>query len=149
MYRVILTKIFIVFDVNVLNYKDSHNIKRDHGYNSIKLRKLGMIFADNVWIYDPFKEPIARKLELSPRQRSSNISQPLIPLHQPQSTFENGSLSAPLITLQSIHDMQSEILRQISVFHEDITKLCQVMRRVNRRAKGIHRRVDATQPPKW
>jgi len=108
-----------------------------------------MIFADNVWIYDPFKEPIARKLELSPRQRSLNISQPLIPLHQPQSTFENGSLSAPLITLQSIHDMQSEILRQISVFHEDITKLCQVMRRVNRRAKGIHRRVDATQPPKW
>jgi len=129
-YRAILTKIFIVFDVNVLNYEDSHNIKRDHVCNSIKLRKLGMICANNVWIYNPFKELSARKLEIDPRQRSSNIGQLHIPLHQPQSAFKDGSLSAPLITLQSIHDMQSEILRQISVFHRNITKLRQVVRKV-------------------
>ena len=67
-----------------------------------------------------------------------------MPLHQPQSTFEKCSLSAPPITLQSIHNMQSEILKQMSVFHGDITKLRQVVRRVNRRVEGIHRRVDAT-----
>jgi hypothetical protein len=41
-------KIFIAFDVNVLNYKDNRNIERDHVYNSIKLRKLEMICVDNV-----------------------------------------------------------------------------------------------------
>ena len=51
-YRVILTKIFIAFDVNVEEYEDGRDIGRDHIYNDIKLRKLGMISIDNVWIYD-------------------------------------------------------------------------------------------------
>jgi hypothetical protein len=47
-----LTKIFIAFDVNVEEYEDGRDIGRDHIYNDIKLRKLGMISIDNVWIYD-------------------------------------------------------------------------------------------------
>lgn len=104
-YKVILTKILIIFDVNALDYKDDHNIGRDHNYNAAKLKEIRMICVDETWIYDPFKEHSARKLELGPRQRSSIRDQQPMPLHQLQSTFEEGSSSVPLITLQSIHDM--------------------------------------------
>jgi uncharacterized coiled-coil DUF342 family protein len=53
------------------------------------------------------------------------------------------------MTLQSIYDMQSEMLRQmnafredITVFHEDIMKLHQDISRVNKKVGGIHSRVD-------
>ncbi|KAJ6957743.1 hypothetical protein NC653_039645 [Populus alba x Populus x berolinensis] len=105
MYGFILIKILIIFDVNVLDYKDDLNIGRDDNYNTAKLKELRMICVDETWIYDPSKEHSARKLELGPRQRSSIINQQHMPLHQPQSTFEEGSSSVPLITLQSIHDM--------------------------------------------
>jgi len=41
--------------------------------------------------------------------------------YQPQSTFEEGSSSVSPITLQSIHDMQSEMLRQMNAFRGDMT----------------------------
>jgi hypothetical protein len=53
MNEAILTKIFIAFNMSVLEYEDGRDIGRDHIYNVIKLRKLGMICVDNVWIYEP------------------------------------------------------------------------------------------------
>ena len=40
MYRAILTKIFIAFNINVLEYEDGKDIRRDHIYNAIKFKKI-------------------------------------------------------------------------------------------------------------
>jgi hypothetical protein len=40
MNEAILTKIFIAFNINVLEYEDGKDIRRDHIYNAIKFKKI-------------------------------------------------------------------------------------------------------------